>query len=223
MNRIKAIVKRIKKKECIVADIGSDHAFLALALLKNKIVSKIYNVEINEKPLNISINNTKQYIKTKKVVNVLNDGLRKWKYDKHFDYVVISGIGGKKIINIIKNIDKDIQINNFILVPNNGTTSLRKFLSKQGWYFQYEQTILEHNYYYQLIHVSKHKTSNCLLANDKNDYFFGIYNLKHQSINFNNMLKQRLEFIKNNPQLIKYNKNIKQEMELINDYFKKTI
>ena len=223
MNRINAIARRIKKKECIVADIGSDHAFLALTLLKNKNVDKIYNIEINEKPLNVSINNTKPYIKTKRVVNVLNDGLSKWKYDKRFDYVVISGMGGKNIINIIKNIDGDIQIDNFILVPNNGTTSLRKFLSKQGWYFQYEQTILEHNYYYQLIHVSKHKTIKSLLAKDKNDYYFGIYNLKHQSVNFNNMLKQRLEFIKNNPQAIKYNKNMKQEMELINDYFKKTI
>lgn len=223
MNRINAIARRIKKKECIVADIGSDHAFLALTLLKNKNVGKIYNIEINEKPLNVSINNTKQYIKTKRVVNVLNDGLRKWKYDKHFDYVVISGVGGKKIIKIIKNIDGDIQIDNFVLVPNNGTTSLRKFLSKQGWYFQYEQTILDHNYYYQLIHVSKHKIIKYLLAKDKNDYYFGIYNLKHQSVNFDNMLKQRLEFIKNNQQAIKYNKNMKQEMELINDYFKKTI
>ena len=223
MNRINAIAKRIKKKECIVADIGSDHAFLALTLLKTKNVGKIYNIEINEKPLNISINNTKRYIKTKKVINVLNDGLKKWQYDKHFDYVVISGMGGNNIINIIKNIDKAIQVDNFILVPNNGAASLRKFLSKQGWYFQYEQTILEHNYYYQLIHVSNHKTAKSLLAKDKNDYYFGIYNLKHQSVNFNNMLKQRLKFIKNNSQAIKYNKSIKQEMELINDYFKKAI
>lgn len=223
MNRINAIAKRIKKKECIVADVGSDHAFLALILLKNKKVGKIYNIEINEKPLNVSINNTKEYIKTKKVVNVLNDGLKKWKYDKRFDYVVISGMGGNKIIDIIKSIEEDVKIENFILVPNNATTSLRKFLSTQGWYFQYEQTIFEHNYYYQLIHVSKHKTIKSLFAKDKNDYYFGIYNLKHQSVNFNKMLKQRLEFIKNNPQTIKYNRSIKQEMELINDYFKKTI
>ena len=65
MNRIAAIANRIKKEKCIVADIGSDHAFLALILLKNKKVGKIYNIEINEKPLNVSINNTKEYIKTK--------------------------------------------------------------------------------------------------------------------------------------------------------------
>lgn len=223
MNRINEIVKRIKKKECIVADIGSDHAFLALTLLKTKNIGKIYNIEINEKPLKVSINNTKRYIKTKKVINILNDGLKKWQYDMHFDYVVISGMGGNNIINIIKNIDKAIQVDNFILVPNNGTTLLRKFLSKQGWYFQYEQTILEYNYYYQLIHVNKHKTAKSLIAKDKNDYYFGIYNLKHHSVNFNSMLKQRLKFIKNNSQAIKYNKSIKQEMELINDYFKKAV
>jgi len=76
MNRIAAIANRIKKEKCIVADIGSDHAFLALEILKNKKVNKIYNIEINQKPLNMSINNTRKYATTNKVINVLNDGLK---------------------------------------------------------------------------------------------------------------------------------------------------
>ena len=223
MNRINEIVKQIKKKKCIVADIGSDHAFLALELLKLKIVNRIYNVEINQKPLNASINNTEEYASSKKVINVLNDGLKNWKHEKYFDYVVISGMGGNTIVNIIKCIDSDITIDNFVLIPNNKVDTLRKFLSKNNLYFEYEKTIREHDYYYQLIQVTKNKTKNSLVAKTTKDYYFGVYNLKHRSLSFNKMLRQRLKFIQNNSKLIKYNKNIEHEMRLINGYFKKSV
>ncbi len=223
MNRIVAIANRIKKEKCIVADIGSDHAFLALELLKHKKVNKIYNIEINQKPLNTSINNTRKYVTMNKVVNVLNDGLKNWKYEKHFDYVVISGMGSNKIINIISNIDKDIQIDSLIIVSNSELCLLRKFLAENHLYFEYEETIFDRKYYYQLIHVTTEKTKNSLIAKTSNDYYFGIYNLKHKSLLFNKMLMQQLEFIKTNPNAIKYNKNIRNEMRLISDYFKRNI
>ena len=87
MNRIDEIINQVTKKECVVADIGSDHAFVALKLLDKGFVKTIYNVEINEIPLQNSINNTAAYLKTGKVKNVINDGLKDWKYDKHFDYL----------------------------------------------------------------------------------------------------------------------------------------
>jgi tRNA A22 N-methylase len=76
MNRIDEIINQVTKKECVVADIGSDHAFVALKLLDKGFVKTIYNVEINEIPLQNSINNTAAYLKTGKVKNVINDGLK---------------------------------------------------------------------------------------------------------------------------------------------------
>ena len=64
MNRIDEIINQVTKKECVVADIGSDHAFVALKLLDKGFVKTIYNVEINEIPLQNSINNTAAYLKT---------------------------------------------------------------------------------------------------------------------------------------------------------------
>ena len=175
MNRIDEIINQVTKKECVVADIGSDHAFVALKLLDKGFVKTIYNVEINEIPLQNSINNTAAYLKTGKVKNVINDGLKDWKYDKHFDYVVISGMGGNNIIHIIENMDKDIIVDHFILFPNNNADKLRYFLSSKGYYFEFEK-----------------------------------------------MLSERLKYIKNlNAE--KYNDKIKEEIKIINDYFKKTI
>ena len=132
-------------------------------------------------------------------------------------------MGGNTIVNIIKCIDSDITIDNFVLITNNKVDTLRKFLSKNNLYFEYEKTIREHDYYYQLIQVTKNKTKNSLVAKTTKDYYFGVYNLKHRSLSFNKMLRQRLKFIQNNSKLIKYNKNIEHEMRLINGYFKKSV
>lgn len=222
MSRIDEIVNRIAKKECVVADIGSDHAFVALKLLDKGIINTIYNVEINEIPLQNSINNTVQYLKTGKVKNVINDGLNGWKYDKHFDYVVISGMGGNNIIHIIENMDKDITVANFILFPNNNADKLRSYLSSKGYYFEFEKVVMERGYFYQLIHVTKTKTKNSLVAKTKNDFYFGVHNLKNKDLVFEKMLAERLEYIKASAAW-KFNGKIKEEIKIINDYFKKTI
>ena len=222
MNRIDEIINQVTKKECVVADIGSDHAFVALKLLDKGFVKTIYNVEINEIPLQNSINNTAAYLKTGKVKNVINDGLKDWKYDKHFDYVVISGMGGNNIIHIIENMDKDIIVDHFILFPNNNADKLRHFLSSKGYYFEFEKIVFEKKYFYQLIHATKSKTKNSLIAKTKNDFYFGVHNLKNKDAVFEKMLFERLKYIKNlNAE--KYNDKIKEEIKIINDYFKKTI
>jgi len=222
MNRIDEIIKQITKKQCVVADIGSDHAFVALKLLEKDCVKIIYNVEINEIPLQNSINNTAPYLKTGKVKNVINDGLKDWKYEKHFDYVVISGMGGNNIINIIENMDKDIIVDHFILFPNNNADKLRSYLSSRGYYYEFEKVVLERNYFYQLIHVTKSKTKNSLTAKTKNDFYFGVYNLKNKDPIFEKMLSERLQYIKNSG-AEKYNEKIREEIKIVNDYFKKTV
>lgn len=222
MSRFDEIINQITKKECVVADIGSDHAFVALRLLDKGIVKTIYNVEINKIPLQNSINNTLQYLKTGKVKNIINDGLKNWNYDKHFDYVVISGMGGNNIIHIIENIDKDIIVDHFILFPNNNADKLRSYLSFKGYYFEFEKVVMERGYFYQLIHVTKSKTKNSLFAKTKYDFYFGVHNLKNRDSMFEKMLLERLKYIKNSD-AEKFNDKIKEEIKIINDYFKKTI
>lgn len=222
MSRFDEIINQITKKECVVADIGSDHAFVALRLLDKGIVKTIYNVEINKIPLQNSINNTAPYLKTGKVKNIINDGLKDWNYDKHFDYVVISGMGGNNIIYIIENIDKDIIVDHFILIPNNNADKLRSYLSSKGYYFEFEKVVMERSYFYQLIHVTKSKTKNSLFAKTKYDFYFGVQNLKNRDSMFEKMLLERLKYIKNSG-AEKFNDKIREEIKIINDYFKKTI
>lgn len=218
MNRIKSIVDLINDKECIVADIGSDHAFLSINLLEQNRCKFVYNIELNQKPLNNTIQNIKLHHLENKTLNVLNDGLKDWKYHKNFDYVVISGMGANSIIKILKDVPKQIKIKNFILVPNNHPELLRKHLSK--YYFHYETIINENNYYYYLMLLNKTKSK--FKANNKFKQYFGPYNLAYPTKTFIDMIKKRQEFIINN-KLSSYNKEIEKELKIINDYLKTTL
>ena len=131
-------------------------------------------------------------------------------------------MGGNNIIHIIENMDKDIIVDHFILFPNNNADKLRHFLSSKGYYFEFEKIVFEKKYFYQLIHATKSKTKNSLVAKTKNDFYFGVHNLKNRDAVFEKMLSERLKYIKNlNAE--KYNDKIKEEIKIINDYFKKTI
>ena len=216
--RIDRICHAIKKKNCIVVDIGSDHAFLAIKLLKNKIAKFIYNVEINKKPLNQTIKNLTNHGLINKTKNILNDGLKNWKCDEQIDYACISGIGGNKIVYLIKNFPKNIKIANLIVIPNNNSDAVRKFLLKFKYRFIYEEIIKENGYYYPLIYVALNKKNK--IKNNIQNQYFGPYNLLHPSNNFINMLKERKNYLNKNS-LTKYNKNLNKEYKLIDQYLKK--
>ena len=211
MKRINYIASLIQNKKAIVADIGSDHAFLAVTLLKNKQAKTVYNIELNQKPLETGIKNLKANYVYKDTVNVINDGLKNWKKTKSFDYVVISGMGGNNIIEILKH--AKVKIKNLILCPNNNAFAVRKYLSKSGWKFVHEAIINESKYFYPLMQVSK--TKGVKYSNNK-DWYFGKLNLKQKDLNFVKMNKERLNYLKKN-KIAKYNKKYAMEVKLLND------
>ena len=61
-----------------------------------------------------------------------------------------------------------------------------------------------------------------LLLGTKYDFYFGVHNLKNRDSMFEKMLLERLKYIKNSD-AEKFNDKIKEEIKIINDYFKKTI
>ena len=214
MSRLDFIASLIDNKQALVADIGSDHAFLAVKLLKNKQVKTVSNIEINQKPLEAGIKNLKANFVYKDTVNVINDGLKNWTLTKYFDYVVIAGMGGLNITEILKN--AKVKIKNLILFPNNNAFLRRKYLSKNNWKFVYETIVNESKYYYPVIYVSK--TKGIKYSNNK-DWYFGKLNIKQKEPNFIKMNKERWNYLKKN-KIAKYNNKYELEAKLLNDYFK---
>ncbi len=153
MNRIKQISSLIDKCQCVY-DVGSDHALLAIDLLKTRKVKQVVNIEKNWQPHNAGKANLAKNHLTTKTINVLNDGLKNItsKVFVQPNCIVIAGMGAKTIIDILKTKDqklnKDIK---YYLEANCDVDELRKYLAKEKWEILWETTCLDRTKFYQII------------------------------------------------------------------------
>lgn len=116
-----------------IADIGTDHAYLPVYLIKSGRADHAVAADVRVGPLenakkNISENGLSDRIKT-----VLSDGLEKISPDEADD-IVIAGMGGELIVKIIeaapwlKNSSKHL-----ILQPMTRAEELREYLCREGF------------------------------------------------------------------------------------------
>lgn len=132
--------------EAVLADIGTDHGKLPVYLaLKNKI-KRAVAADINEMPLQKAVNNIKKNNLQDKIDTFLTDGL---KGIERFspDCVVIAGMGGELIEQILE--EGTINKNNvkYILQPMTKEDSLRKYLCKNGYHITDEHIVKEGKLY----------------------------------------------------------------------------
>lgn len=157
MNRIKQISNLIEKCQCVY-DVGSDHALLAINILRDKKAKQVVNIEKNWLPHNAGKANLAKNHLTTKTLNVLNDGLIDItkKVFVQPDYIVIAGMGSKNIINILESKDSKINKNAiYLLEPNCDVQDLRKYLAKAKYDVIYEDICLDRAKFYQIICVKQ--------------------------------------------------------------------
>ena len=82
-----------------VADIGCDHGYLGIHLLKNGIASSIIAADVNEGPLQSAMHNALKFGVRDKMRFYLSDGVRSIPRD--FDTMVCAGMGADTMISIL--------------------------------------------------------------------------------------------------------------------------
>jgi len=147
--RLNTIASFIKNKSNVV-DIGCDHAYLDIYLIKNK-NCKCIACDINENALNNAKKNIKNYDLIDKIDNKLTDGINGINIKKT-DTIVISGMGTNTIIHILSN--KKLS-NNIIISSNNDIEKLRLFMMSINYYIFNEKFILDNNKPYIIINFKK--------------------------------------------------------------------
>ena len=133
--------KRLKKmaetvdsliaNDAVVADIATDHGYLAELLDRNDKIKTVYASDISQKCLDKVVKLKKDF-NLDKVVPLLGDGLMS--YSK-LDLAVIAGVGGLETIKMLtkQNTQENGQnkCNLFILQPAQNVFEFRKWLFKQ--------------------------------------------------------------------------------------------
>lgn len=124
----------------LLADVGTDHAYIPIYLVKNGIAENAVASDVVRGPVEIAQNNVKSYSLDHKIQVKMAYGL---KAAEGADTIVIAGMGGKLISEIIH---EDINIaksaKRLVLQPMTCEYDLRKFLHKNGFSIE-KETIAE--------------------------------------------------------------------------------
>lgn len=118
----------------ISVDIGADHGFLTIALLQSNKTSSAEIVEVNKGPFDNSMINVKKHGYSEMVEIHLGDGLKPFNTAFSKDYgIIIAGMGGKLIADILFNNPEVLGNATLYLQPNNSERYLRQQLLKHGF------------------------------------------------------------------------------------------
>lgn len=206
--RLQNIADLVDKRR--VTDIGCDHGKLVAYLFENKRIDYAFVTDISLPSV-------------KKAVSILNDmqvdfdwacgdGTEKITSDHKIEEGIISGMGGLEIVKIFQN--STLEINDWVLQPQNNETTLKKYLIKNKYEIIKDFIVKDKNIYYNILRVQKSEKKQKLSEyrmmfgkeNFENNKYFPMY-LKY--------LKQKLEKIL--IVLPKFKKGkIKRQLRLVN-------
>jgi tRNA (adenine22-N1)-methyltransferase len=150
--RLRNIAALIDKCNC-AADIGSDHGYLPVFLIKNDVCQKAIASDINKGPvertrINVRLNDCEDRIDCRQ-----GAGLRTIKpYEA--ECAVIAGMGGNLIRDIIEESPEVFRSLQYaVLQPVQNSEVLRKHIYEKGYRILEEELCIDENKFYEIIKV----------------------------------------------------------------------
>ena len=134
----------------VVADVGSDHGKLIISLFENGVISKGYAIENKKGPYARLEKAIKDRGLEKNVIPMLSDGISELPSD--VDTVIIAGMGGFNIVEILKShVRKLKNVRTIIVDAHKSIPEMRKQICKLGYIIADEEMVCEDNIYYEII------------------------------------------------------------------------
>ena len=157
MNKTLKLSKRLRaaadlvREGAYIADVGTDHAYLPIALCLEGRIRGAVASDINEGPILRAREHINEYGLNDRIVTLLADGLDKISTYEPTD-ILILGMGGELIANIISRAEftKNRTVH-LILQPMTHPEALRKFLADNGYDIVDETFVSEEKKIYQVI------------------------------------------------------------------------
>ena len=135
-----------------VADVGCDHGYLGIHLLREGIASSIIASDLREGPLQSAVVNAAKYGLSDRMSFYLSDGVRNVPRD--FDTLVCAGMGAETMISIL---EAAPWLRNpryrMILQCQTKTHLLRSYLSDTGWEIRQESVQRDGKFLYTVMEI----------------------------------------------------------------------
>lgn len=207
----------------IVADIGTDHAFLPIELVSNGKCKTVYACDINEGPLKNAHENIKKHGLIESIKTIKSDGLNS--LDKEVDVVVIAGMGFYSAKEILENAKERLnKFKQIIVQVNNDVSLFRKWISDNNFTIKNEKIVKVGNHFYTIIEFN----TNYSKSLSEFEINYGCILLKEKSKEFLEFLEYRLKKLENiysklsdSNKKIEINKEISNTNKLIKELYGK--
>ncbi len=186
-----------------LADIGTDHGYVPISLVKDGKIPYALAMDINKGPLERANEHIKEYGLIDKIETRLSDGLEKLNVGEA-DSVLIAGMGGALTVKILSEGSEVLRgIKEIILSPHSEIYLVREYLVNNSYKIIEEEMVCDMEKYYTVI-----KAVPCdkqVSINQKHEY----------DSDFSNYTYGKLLIDKKNYILLEYLKKEKNQLEKV--------
>lgn len=149
LNKRLSEVAKFVSENAILADVGSDHAFLPCYLVQTNRINKAYAGEVIVGPYNQSIKSVEEYNLANNVFPILSDGLENIPDDT--TEISIAGMGAHTILEILTRYpEKVCKYNKLILQANSHMELIREYVSNNNFLIIDESVVYDKGKYYEV-------------------------------------------------------------------------
>lgn len=135
-------------------DVGSDHAYLPIALMEEGKINFAIAGEVVKGPYESAVHNVAGAGLSDKIVVRLADGLAAFEASDQVTTITICGMGGGLIADILAaGVEKLASVDRLILQPNNREDELRAWLMNNGFKLVTEEIMTENDKFYEIMVV----------------------------------------------------------------------
>lgn len=161
-----------------LADIGSDHGYLPVALLRRGLIAAAVAGEVAATPFQAAERTVRENGLEQHVSVRLADGLAAITAADAITAISVCGMGGETIRNILDNGKMHLTgQERLILQPNGGEQPLRQWLMDNGYCILVEELLRENRFYYEIIVAERAEP----VAYSAEELYFGPLQLQARS------------------------------------------
>lgn len=137
----------------VVCDVGCDHGYVSIFLVKAKKCPKVYALDVREGPLERARQHVEAYACTDYIELKLSDGMKEMP-SGIADTLILAGMGGRLVIKILsESMEKIRKMKELVLQPQSEIGLVREFIRKEGFVLADEDMVEEDGKYYPVMRV----------------------------------------------------------------------
>ena len=148
--RLQAVSDMVTSCDCL-ADVGTDHGYIPISLVRRGIAARAVAMDVNQGPLNRAKENIEANGLSERIETRLSDGLSALAPGEA-QTIVIAGMGGPLAVEILKKGSRVLkECQSLVLQPQSEIWNVRRYLDENGWRIQREAMVQEEGKRYTVI------------------------------------------------------------------------